>query len=78
MSNIVTTNDLGIVCALISSGYNYSSVERKDKIVKFIFVSPGNELDMVVAAYWQDKLMVSALKYHNTMRSLKNLIYNSP
>jgi len=72
------SNDLGIVAGLICAGIDYQYMERNGKIIYFVFMSDTDDITTTVNAYWNDKLLVSALQYQGVLRRLKHLCYNAP
>jgi len=72
-----STSDLGYSAALISLGYEVTSLDRNSsKKVLFIFKN-GDEISEIESMYFSGKLKVSARNMVDNIKMLKNRIYNN-
>ena len=67
-------SDLGLVSALVTLGYAPKERTKSGKRVTFIFET-DDELERIVEDFWNNRLDVDARKFHMTMKSVKNSIY---
>ena len=74
--NIYTTSDLALA-ATLNLYYPVRSVKRTNSNkVEFIF-KKNKKLDLIIERFWRGELKVDALSYFNSLRTLKNRIYNN-
>jgi hypothetical protein len=69
-----TTSDLYLAAFLKAQGF-IISLTRNGKKVLFSF-EQGEDLQAQVSAYLIDQAQCSALAYANSIKNLKNLLYN--
>lgn len=75
--NDYCTYDLGCSAALISSGFEIKSLDKANpKKVRFIF-NYQTGIEEIVNDYFSDKLKVSARKFFDNTKMLKNRIYSA-
>lgn len=71
------TADLGCAAALISVGFELISLDRQNsRRVIFVFKKKVGA-DEVVSNYFLNRLKVDARNFFDTIKMLKNLIYNN-
>ena len=74
--NFYSTSDLALA-ATLNLYYPIKEFNKKNpKRVYFIFKKDKN-FDLLVERYWKGDLKVNPQEYFNSIRSLKNRIYNS-
>jgi len=70
------TSDLGCSAALVSVGFNLTTLDRTNPSrALFVFVVSA-ELQASIAAYWEGQLKVDAKGYFESLRWLKSRLYN--
>lgn len=75
-NEIYSTSDLSLA-ALLHVYYPIDQINRTNpKQIIFIFKKDKN-LELLIEKYWKDNLKVSPLKYFNSLKSLKNIIYKN-
>jgi hypothetical protein len=72
---IYSTNDLYLASYLKVKGYKFE-IEKKGSKVQFNFYR-NEQLNIHVIEYLNDSGQCEPLKYANTIKNLKNLIYNT-
>jgi hypothetical protein len=71
------TYDLGLTAALITHGYELSSMDKSNpKRVLFTF-RQDNKLHEIVGAYDADRLQLKARSYFNNLRAVKNRLHDA-
>jgi hypothetical protein len=74
--NLYSTSDLALAAA-INLYYPIKAINKDNpKKVYFIFEKSKN-LNLVIEKFWGRELKVDALLYFNSLKTLKNRIYNS-
>lgn len=68
------TSDLGIAASILSLGYELIDIDDTDSR-RLVFCFAGDDgLDAIASAYRSGELLVSALAYSDSLRSLKGAI----
>lgn len=74
--NIYSTSDLALA-ATLNLYYPVRSIKRTNSNkAEFIF-KKNKKLDLIIERFWRSELKVDALSYFNSLRTLKNRIYNN-
>lgn len=80
MTNTFSTFDLGLATTLNVLGFELVETDKSNiKKVNFIFKVDGRrgDIEKVSADYFNNKIQVSALSFHNEQKALKNRIYSN-
>lgn len=72
-TEIVKSNDLGLITALMCIGYEPIQIIKENNIIYYVFT--GDKLEEAVDKYWHNQLNVSALDYFTQLKSVKVTIY---
>jgi hypothetical protein len=73
--DVFTTYDLGVSAALLCSGCELSSIDKKEpKKALFIF-RKKRKIEQIANSYFSDTLKVKARSYFDTLKALKNKLY---
>lgn len=67
-------SDLGLVTALITKGYSPHGRHKEGRKVLFTF-EYDEEVEQLERDFFNNRLDVDARKFHMTMKSVKNSIY---
>ena len=71
-----TTSDFYLTAFLVASGVTLDSYDRRSGKTIFRFAQ-NNGLDQLVREYYADHAAVSPVRYGNSLRNLKALIYSA-
>ncbi len=72
-----TTYDLGATAALVCSGYELVSVDRKNPGKALFVFEQEAGIEKTVDEYWGDRLEVKARRYFDSLKAVKNKLYSS-
>jgi len=73
MKEILKTNDLGLITAIICLGIEPDDITNDNGVVSYLFVGSG--LVSIRDKYCTGELQVSALNFNNQLRSVKTTIF---
>ncbi len=76
INNLYSTSDLALV-ATLSLYYSIKAINKDNpKRVYFVFNKDKN-FDLIVERYWRGDLKVNPQAYFNSIKLIKNRIYNN-
>jgi hypothetical protein len=73
--NTFATNDFYLSAFLVASGIPLASHQRSNGKTSFEFAS-NDELTRLIDEYYADQVKVSPIRYGNSLKNLKALIYS--
>ncbi|MHB8276494.1 MAG: DUF5659 domain-containing protein [Candidatus Humimicrobiaceae bacterium] len=76
MDNLYSTSDLALAAA-VSLYYPIKSIDKKNPSKVYFIFEKDKKFDLIVECYWRSDLKVDPQKYFNSIKALKNRIYNT-
>lgn len=72
--DFIEASDLGLITALITLGYSPKGTHKEGKRVIYTFES-SEDVEGIKKDFYNNRLDVDARRFHTTMKSVKNNIY---
>jgi len=71
------TQDLNLSAVLIAKGFNLTDILKANGGKSTFLFAMDKEIDSVIQAYWNNKLLINPQELFHALRVLKNRIYSN-
>lgn len=75
--NHFQSSDISLCAALYSYGYALEAIDKSNPSKAIFSIKKDEKIDEVIQQYWTHKLLVEPMSFFNSLREIKNRLYQA-